>query len=157
MKINKTYIGLYDYSGGFSCLHERLYIEKKNEEKNWLNYFIVQAASEDEAKRKVFDQTIGGYHYDDLEKAIYWIANTEYSDVDEENNIIELSEDDKILSDLKDKYDLYASSDVERLSDDMYKSLEKDVSSLDKTILDDIIFYTHYFDIYVEEDFLNLI
>lgn len=153
MKKNKlkSFVGLYS----FHMLRDTVvlfeFLDKKNLDSEYLSFFYVEAEDEEEAKRKVFDKVIGGYDDNWFEDVANYVLKHE---LEYGKRITDTEE--KMIAIQKKYPNIHGPEDFIKLTDDEFKLFEKDILSLGKEDLDDIVFYFVYYDIYIQENYLKI-
>lgn len=153
MKKNKlkSFVGLYSFAMLSDTVVLFEFLDKKNLSFKFLSFFYVEAEDEEEAKRKVFDKVIGGYNDDWFPSVANYVLKHE---LEYGEKIADTEE--KMIAIQKKYPDIHGSKDFIKLTDDEFKLFEKDILSLGKEDLDDIVFNFVYYDIYIQENYLKI-
>lgn len=148
--LKKLYIGLFDFGpNGNTPAYEFLEGIIKDTNKDYSNFVVVEAVSEDDAKRKIFNST-RRFDIEENEDVANFIISLYDQNIDNSKYF-------SILEEVRAKH--IGDEPIHDLQDmpiSKRKSLIQDISTLDKNILNEIHFWLCEEDIYITDKFKQI-
>ncbi|MDT6349348.1 hypothetical protein NNL84_06990 [Enterococcus faecium] len=148
--LKKLYIGLFDFGpNGNTPAYEFLEGIVKDKNKDYSNFVVVEAVSEDDAKRKIFNST-RKLDIEDNEDVANFIISLYDQNID----------NSKYFSTLEKVYEKHIGgepiTDLYDMPISKRKALIQDISTLDKSVLNEIHFWLCEEDIYITDKFKQI-